>query len=193
MSTVGKVLIGLMILPALGWLFLAAKVADWNRAWGKQQQQVAKSIETTREQSEQSAAAIAQFKKDIDLVLRQKDDAVTGLRSLLSSLLRSEGTLKETIDRYSLQLASMQQAVDAARRRVEVSTQELAQTNRELADARADLARLRDENAQTRERLAGLRQSFEQLLAENRQLVEKATAAATASPGASARPNRVAR
>ncbi|GIW86079.1 MAG: hypothetical protein KatS3mg108_0403 [Isosphaeraceae bacterium] len=193
MSTVGKVLIGLLILPVAGWVYLAAKVAEWNRAWGKQQQQVAKNIETTREQSVQTAAAIDQLKKQIDLVLRQKDDAVTGLRSLLSTLLRNEGSLKETVDRYTLQLASVQQAVDAARRRVETNTQDLAQTNRDLADARTELERLKQENAQTREYLATLRQNFQQLLAENRQLVERATAAATASPTSTSRPGRVAR
>lgn len=193
MSTVGKVLVCLIILPILGWILLASKVAEWNSAWGKQKQTVVKNIETTREQSEQAAVAISGLKKQIDLVLRQKDDAVTGLRVLLSSLFRSEGNLKETIDRYTLQQTSMQQGVEAAQRRVALSTQELADTNKALADERAELARLKELNAKMRDQLFQMRQSLQTTLAENQQMVEKATAAATASPTTSAQPTRISR
>ncbi len=195
MSTVGKVLTVLVILPALGWLFLASKVAEWNRSWGKQSEKLAKNIETTREQADQSEIRIAQLKREIDQLLRQKDDQVTGRRTLLSALLRSEGNLKETIDRYQLQQASMQTGVEASRRRLEVNNQELAETRKNVTDAQAELARLKEDNARTRSQLAELRRSFETTLAENRQLVERAQAAATASPASSSssRDRRIAR
>lgn len=184
MSTVGKVLVVLIAIPALIWVYYAAQIARWNAAWGKQLVQVATQIEETEAQTATVIAEIADTKGKIDLALRQLDDALTNQRALLSSLYRAEAGVKETLDRYTLQAASMEAGVEAAARRLEVTNQALANTRNELRAAEIELAELKQVNAQDRGRLSDLRQRFEETLAENRELVDRAKAAATATPAA---------
>lgn len=174
MSTVGKVLCVLIAFPALAWMWLASGVAETNRQYGKKVQQAeaqlvkdAAELETVREQ-------VYQTKAKIELAQELRDSELAVMRGQLSQLFKSESMSKETADRLALQLASARTSLEAAERRVVRAEQDQVDTRQELADATTELEKVRGENQRDRKILADLRDSFQQLLTQDRTLVEEA-------------------
>jgi hypothetical protein len=188
MSTAGKVLVILILVPTLLWVWLASGVAEMHRNWGKQLQGLETQITKAEQDIEATAAGIAADKRMIALTQRAKDTEVTARRTILSQLMRDDSYTKETLDRYTLQLSRVQDSVAAAEKTAQRRTQELADTKQATVEAQAELARLREENARDRETLQRLRSELLATVEQNRQIAEKANQAVQArTPSASNR------
>jgi chromosome segregation ATPase len=194
MSTVGKVLVFLIALPTLGWIWLAAGLAELNRNYGKQTAETASKIQAAADETVATGSDVYLQKGRIAQVQREKENRLTSQRSQISQLYSVDSFTKETLDRYAIQYTSMQQGEQSAQGRLALAERVLAATRKELSDAQAELAALKDANARDRETLAQLRQDLMQTLEENKQLVERSREGVrTPTPSARAIPTGTAR
>ncbi len=172
MSTVGKVLCGLILLPVVGWMWLSSSVAEWNRAYGK--------IEgTTRESITKAEVALVSTQSDVVrtraqaiLLQKEKESTWTASRALVSQLYRENSSSKETLDRFSLQFETAKAADAAAQDRKAKTQQLLVKTERDLATASAELVQLKEVNSNDRETLEQLRRELQSTLTQNQQFVQ---------------------
>ena len=173
MSTPGKVLIVLVALATLGLIFLSAQVAELDRNWGQKIQQLQADLEKVRQDVAQAGQEIAKTKAEINLVQQEREDELTRLRSRLSDLQKVDSFTRETLDRFSLQLASVEAQAEAAQKRQGDRQQELTDTQKALTNGMAELSQLVRQNNDLLVELARLRGDFLELLAENRSMVEQ--------------------
>jgi hypothetical protein len=192
MSTVGKVLCVLIALPTLAWIWLAANVAEFDRAYGKIQNATRESIARSEDELVTTKSDIVRAKAHVALVQSEKESRLTSARALISQLYRERSSSKETLDRYVLQLAAAQDAEKAAQARKAQTIELLAQTARELANSRSDLAQAKESNAADRDTLEELRTALRATLTQNQELVQARlkSGAAAANPAARTAPAR---
>ena len=187
MSTVGKVLCALIALPTLGWIWLAANIAEFNRAYGKIHNTTVASIAASGEELGKTKSDIVRARANISLVESEKESRLTSARSLISQLYRENSSSKETLDRYTLQFDNARAAEKAAETRKSQTRDLLTRTERELAAARTDLAQIKDVNRADRDTLEQLRQELQQTLAQNREMVQDRLREATPAARPAAR------
>ncbi len=173
MSTVGKVLCVLLIIPALAWIWLASGVAELNRQYGQKVVQAEEQLAKDAAELVVTRDDVYQAKAKIELTQRQRDSELTVMRGQLSQLFKSESMSKETADRLALQLASSTASAEAARRRSDRAEQDQVETKQQLAEAQVDLEKVRGENQRDRQLLAQLREEFQRLMADNQRRVEE--------------------
>ncbi len=173
MSTAGKVLSVLVALLILGAIFLSAQVAQLNRNWGQKLNQVEADLVKAQEAIPPVIVEIRQLKDQIVLVQLEKDDQLTRLRSTLSKLQKADSYTKETLDRYNLQLAGVDQQMQLAKQFLETTKRERAETQQEYARTLAELNQLADQNAQMLAELERLRSSLVATLQESKSDVRK--------------------
>ncbi len=193
MSTVGKVLCALMVLPFLGWMWLSSNVSEWNRAYGKLQDSTRASIVAADDELISTRSDIIRTRANVALVQKEKDSRLTAARSLISQLFRENSSSKETLDRFTIQFDTAKAAADASLVRKTKTLELLGQTERDLAGAQTDLVAVKEVNTAARSVLEQLRSELSATLAQNQQLVQArlqgvvqpVSPAASAAPGLS--------
>ncbi len=173
MSTPGKVLIVLIVLTTLGWIFMAAQVAELDRNWGQKLQQLQADLTKVQQDVAKTGEEVAKTKATINLVQQEREDELNRLRSQLSNLQKVDSFTRETLDRFTLQLASVEAQTEAAQKRQGDRQQELTDTQKNLTDTMTELSQLVRQNNDLLVELARLRSDFLETLAENRAMVDR--------------------
>ncbi len=173
MSIAGKVLTVLIMLGLLVWIFLVAQVAELNRNWGQQISKLQKDAEQAKEQAAKLREDVAKVRSQIALEQVQKDAQLTRMRSQISNLEKQNSFTRETLDRYNLQLNSVQAAVASAQEIQKIREDELVATNKAVQDSLAELNQLVRTNNDMLGELGRLREEFRDTLESNKQLVAR--------------------
>lgn len=167
MSTAGKVLVVLILLAAVGWIFLGAGVAQLNRngnaALAKLQADLAKAEEGLH----QAQVDLVKIKDDTSQFQANMNTQVAVIRARVTSVEAAGTQLKGVLNNMQHQLETVQNTVEHAQHDLEVRKQEKDAETKLLAAARADVQELRDKDAELTERLATLRDEFKKAFDEN--------------------------
>lgn len=173
MSTAGKVLSVLVALSVLGAIFLSAQVAELNRNWGQKVITVDAELQKAKEAVPPVITEIRQLKDQISLVQLEKDDQLTRFRSELSKLQKADTYTKETLDRFQIQGASVEEQEQLSKQFLETVKRERVETQQNYARTLAELNQLADQNSQMLAELERLRASFVETLQESQSDVRK--------------------
>ncbi len=185
MPTAGKVLSILVSLALVGWIFLASQVSELNRNWGQKLQKLEADIDRVSTEVATAGQQLDDLKATVVLGQSIKEQDLTRLRAELSKVQNAQAYSRETLDRFSLQAASVAEQLKGAEERRVRRTEEKAAADREFNTAVAQVQQLATENQQLLGRLTTLRQDFESLLSQNQQLVNQIVGGlAPASPPA---------
>jgi len=175
MSTAGKVLVVLILLAALGWIFLAAGVAQLNRNGNETLAKLQADLENAEKGLRQAQVDLMTLKDDTARFQANMDTQVAVIRTRLNTLEAGNSRLKAVLNNTQAQLQTVETTVADARHDLEVRKQEKADETRLLADARAEVQELIAKDAELTERLGSLRDEFKRQFQEN---VEKLASAA---------------
>lgn len=173
MSTAGKVLVVLNALATLGLIFLSVQVAELDRNWGQKLQQVQADLEKVRQDVTKADQEIVKARADINLVQQEREDDLTRLRSRIADLQKVDSFTRETLDRFTLQMASVEAQLQSAQTRQNDRQTELTDTQKSLTNALNELSQLVQQNNDRLGELTRLRSDFLETLAENRSMVQK--------------------
>ena len=179
MSTPGKVLVVLITLTMLGWVFLAALVAEHHSNWGKLIKTTQAEIAELEPQLPPLQEKIDRTLSDASLAQVRLDRVRRSFRGEFAMAQRDESELKETLSRYTLQHTLVDDEVLKAKARAEVRAQEKADFDRDIAREEVIVAELIAENTKLKEQLAGLEKAFLDTTAENKAYVERLKKAGT--------------
>jgi chromosome segregation ATPase len=173
MSTAGKVLTVLVTLSLLGWIFLASLVADLNANWGREIAALNQRIANLENDLKQTIDQVAVLQNQASIELVKKDADILKIRTQISKLEKAESMMKETLSRYQLQFASLEQAIEREKARNDFRIEEQKQTREELARTQEDIRNLQTETDRLFSRLDELRSAFQKTLEENVGLLKK--------------------
>lgn len=188
MSTAGKVLIVLIVLAALGWITLAALVADHHMSWSRRYAELKSQSEELQASLPPLRTQIYETMNEATVVQIALDRARRNYRSALSQAQKTDSETKESLSRYTIQRETTEREVAAAQERHDVRRQERQNLDRQIAQEQAAIADLTAETAKLRDELATLRKTFQQTLAENKSYVEKLRKSKKGEPAASTGP-----
>lgn len=173
MSTLGKVLVVLVTLAMLGWIFLAALVAEHHSNWGE-------VIKKTKSEIAEIEPLLAPMQDKIDRTLAAAslsqvslDRARRNFRGEYASLQRQESEFKETMSRDSLQLTLAEEEAVNSEKRAQVRAAEKTDFERKIAQEETKVAELVAETGKLRDQYEGLIKSFLETQAENKAYVDR--------------------
>lgn len=185
MSTLGKVLVILIVLAVLGWMFLASLVAQYNINWGKRLQEVQKEVE---ELKVPLPALRVEISKNTTLANNEQlsvERARLIYRANLAMAQKTESETKETLERFTAQHTAAELAQQAAVKRAEKRLAERTELENQITQEKATVAALIADNKAKKDTLAGLRQAFISTVAECKTFMEQLK---KPSPGATVTP-----
>ena len=181
MSTLGKVLVILVVLALLGWIFLAALVADHHINWSQRLDQIEKEVAALQ-------ADLPPIKAEIYTLTREADVLQVGLerfrrnfRAEIAMKQKEESDTKEALSRSEFQLKTVQLEVIAAQKRHDIRRQEKLDFDKQILQLQAAVQDQMAENKKLKEEYQGLQKAFLTTLAENREYVNRLNKKAAAT------------
>ncbi len=181
MSTVGKVLVILIVVSLLGWLFLAALVADHHMNWSKRFAEVQKERDTEDASLPPLAAQIFELTKEAEVLQVGLDRFRRNFRVQLAMKQREESETKETLSRTEFQLKALEAQVIAAQKRLDLRTQEKLDLDKKILALQGTVQEQMAENTKLKDEFQGLQKAFLTTLAENKAYVEQINKRAAAA------------
>lgn len=175
MSTAGKVLSVLILLVSLGWIFLAAGVAQLNRNGNERLAKLATEVENAKSGLEKAQADLVQIKNGTANFQRGMDTQIAVIRTRTTDVEAANSRLKSILNDLQAQLANMEATVAQAGHDRDVRKQEREDEIKLVAEARAEVSRLRGVDGELTERLASLRDEFMKKFKDNMDAVASAT------------------
>ena len=140
MSTLGKVLIILIVLALLGWMFLASLVAEHHIQWANRFKVVEKEVAEAKVPIPDLRAEIYDLKNEASAIQVNLDRIRRNFRAELAMAQKTESETKETLSRYDLQRASADAEVEAAKRRTEIRFRERQDLDKQIAIEQSTVA-----------------------------------------------------
>lgn len=182
MSTLGKVLVILVVLALLGWIFLAALVADHHINWSKKYVTVEKAVADAKAELPPLENEIFQLTKEAEVLQVGLDRFRRNFRAQIAMKQKEESETKETLSRGEYQLKTAQLEVAAAQKRQEIRLQEKNDLDKAILQLQAVVADQMADNKKLKDEFQGLQKSFLATLSENREYVSKLDKKAAAVP-----------
>jgi len=167
MSTAGKVLVVLILLAAVGWIFLGAGVAQLNRNGNQALAKVMADLEQAEQGLHKAQVDLAKVKDDTAQFQATMSTEVAVIRARVSDVEAAGSRIKSVLNNMQHQLETVQNTVERAQHDLEVRKQEKVAETKMLAEARAGVRQLRDRDTELAERLASLRDEFRRTFEEN--------------------------
>ena len=183
MSTAGKVLVILVVLSLLGWMYLAALVADHHINWTE------KYAKTEKELADLTATLPPIRAETYDLTNQANnlqvslDRARRNFRAELAMEQKEDSETKESLSRYQFQLKQAQVEVTSAQKRASIRLQERTTLEQQIRQEQATVADLTAKNTDLKGQLEGLRKAFTETLAANKAYVDKLRKASPTGDG----------
>jgi chromosome segregation ATPase len=172
MSTAGKVLSGLVVLAAIGWLYLAAGISAVNRDYGKKIEKLEAEIAQAQQEVEDVLAQADLIRRDATTEQKSRNYEYAALRSRMSNLERVESESKETSERYKLQKDSTDKQEAAAKAQAVTRTKERDDINDQRQKAENELNQLKADVEGLFAELKSLRDQFSETMAKNKELLK---------------------
>lgn len=167
MSTAGKVLSVLVLLATLGWIVLAAGVAQLNRNGNAALAKLQADLKNAEEGLHQAQVDLVKLKDDTSRFQSNMDTQIAVLRAKTTGVEAAGSRLKGILAEMQGQLSTVEATVAASQHDLEMRKQEKEAETRQLAEARAEVLRLRGVDAEMTDRLASLREEFKKTYEEN--------------------------
>ena len=172
MSTVGKVLVILIIIAILGMMFEMSLVAERNANWSKFIAEQKKVLAEREEEIPKVDAEANQYKDEATTQQVRNDHFRTNFRKELAALQRFESNTKEELLRVQLELQSMESTIKLAQSRYETRLKEKNDLTKEWDQKEAAAQEAIAENSRLRSELKGLQDRFQKTMAENRTMAD---------------------
>ncbi len=186
MSTLGKVLVILIALSLLGWMFLAALVADHHIQWANRYDVVEKEVEAAKLPLPPARAKILEHTNAATTVQVNLERIRRNFRAELAMAQKTESETKETLSRAELERAQAEVQVEAARKQADIRFRERQDFDKKILQEQAAVDVLIAENKVLKDELASLRKAFMDTVAQNKtyaaRLLKKPNPAASAQP-----------
>lgn len=167
MSTAGKVLSVLVLLATIGWIVLAAGVAQLNRNGNAALAKLHAELDNAEKGLLQAQVDLTKLKDDTSRFQENMDTQLAVLRAKTTSVEAAGSRLKGILADMQGQLSTVEATVASAQHSLETRKQERDGETKQLADARAEVLRLRGVDAEMTDRLASLREEFRKTYEEN--------------------------
>lgn len=175
MSTAGKVLSVLILLVSVGWIFLAAGVAQLNRNGNERLAKLAADLEKAEADLSKAHLDLMKAKDDARNLQSGMETQMAVIRARMGDVEAANSRLKSILNDLQGQLANMEATVAQAGHDLEVRKQEKESETKLLADARAEVMRLRGVDGDLTQRLASLRQEFKDKFEQNANAIASST------------------
>jgi chromosome segregation ATPase len=173
MSLAGKILIVLILLLVPLWVYEAAQIAMINRNWSQKITGIEAQIKLARAEMADVRRDIYTTNAAVALEQRTREDLLTNYRAQQANLQKIDSYTRETLDRFTFQLANTEAQVESSRQRVQYRTQERDELQKALADGLAELNTLVKRNNQLLSELADLRAEFQETWDDNKAMVRE--------------------
>jgi chromosome segregation ATPase len=167
MSTAGKVLSVLVLLATIGWIVLAAGVAQLNRNGNAAMAKLQADLDKAEQGLRQAQADLVKLMDDTSRFQENMDTQLAVLRAKTTGVEAANSRLKGVLADMQGQLTTVEATVASAQHDLEMRKQQRDDETKQLADARAEVLRLRGVDAEMTERLASLREEFRKTYEEN--------------------------
>jgi hypothetical protein len=184
MSTAGKVLTGFVLVLTLVWVVLVSMVAQLNRNYGEQRQKVQAQIAQFQEDVVKIRNDLARLRNTVSAEQVATDKDLTVVRARLSQAEQALAVTIETQELVKYQVADADKTQKNAEHDFQLRNEERADTRKQLADTRALVEKTKGENSELMDQLKGLRDEFTKVLAENKQMLERAAGRIRRTAGA---------
>ena len=162
MSTVGKVLVVLVMLPSIALPILAAGVTQLNRNGNKALIDLADKVTKLEDDLKTTQDEIVKVKDETILVQKQMVDlAVTRSRQTKMERVKH---LQEILSRVQYQLATLQETIKNAEQTAQQRAAEKVAEQKTLDAAKAEVETLKVQNSERVNRLTSLRNEFKTTL-----------------------------
>ena len=186
MSTLGKVLVILIALSLLGWMFLAALVADHHIQWAKRYDVVQKEVEEAKIPPPGLRLKILEHTNAATTVQVDLERIRRNFRAELAMAQKAESETKETLSREELHHTQAEAQAVAAKKQADLRFRERQDFDKKILQEQAAADALIAENKVLKDELASLRKAFMDTVAQNKtyaaRLLKKPDPAASAQP-----------
>jgi chromosome segregation ATPase len=187
MSTAGKVLVVLVMLPSIALPILAAGVTQLNRNGNKALIDLADRVTKLQNDLKTTQDKIVKAKDETILVQEQmvRDLAVTGSRQ--TNMERVKSNIREILSRGQYQLATLQETVKNAEQTAQQRAVEIVAEQKTLDAAKAEVETLNVQNSELMNRLTSLRKELKTTMKASLDMLDKLgrtlTVPSKATPG----------
>ncbi len=161
MSTAGKVLAVLVLLASVGWIILAAGIAQLNANGNKRLHDLEVQIEKLQDDLRQTVSEISSLKVQTSQTQERTDRDLAVLRSRQADVEKARSQARESLSRAQYQLAIVQETIKGAQDALQHRNEEHQSEEKALADVKTDVRHLVAETTQLRDRLMMLRKEFQ--------------------------------
>ena len=164
MSTAGKVLVVLVMLPSIALPILSAGVTQLNRNGNKALIDLADRATKLEADLKTTQDEIVKVKGETTLVQEQmvRDLAVTGSRQ--TNMERVKSNVRESLSRVQYQLATLQETIKNAEQTAQQRAAETVAEQKTLDAVKAEVETLKVQNSERVNRLTSLRNEFKTTL-----------------------------
>jgi cell division protein FtsB len=173
MSTPGKVLVVLVLLITPVWVMMVSGVAQLNKNWGKQVDDLKKQVKTLEDDVVAMRKSVVDLKDTISLEQVTMADEIAALRSHAADLQKTRTDALEYASRAQLQRAATEEQAKAAESTRDLRVTEHKEEIAAKAAAEAEVENLKQEHATLTEQLDKLRDDFKKTVESNRRLVAR--------------------
>lgn len=185
MSTAGKVLSVLVALAFMGWLFLFAAVAEYNRTWGAkdaEQRALLEGVPASKNEPAKKALKdqIEDARDEYQEKLRALDDESAAFDRKFTAFQIDQADYqkllteqRESLERYRTDLENAQVAEKEASSTLDLRVKERDELQAQFDALKADVAKDKAANEELLAKLTDLREKFAKTFAENKKLVKR--------------------
>ena len=173
MSTLGKVLVILIVLAVMGWMFLASLVAQYNVNWGKRLQDVSKEVEELKKPLPILRIEIAKNTYLANSEQLALERARRNYRASLAMGQKTESETKETLSRFTDRVAATKLEAQYAQRRADKRLAERTEFENQIVQEKAVVADLIADNTAKKTKLADLEKAFIATVSECKDFIEQ--------------------
>jgi predicted nucleic acid-binding Zn-ribbon protein len=167
MSTAGKVLAVLVLLASVGWIILAAGIAQLNANGNKRLHDLEVQIEKLQDDLRQTVSDISSLKVQTSQTQEHTDRDLAVLRSRQANVEKARSQIRESFARAQYQLAIVQETIKGAQDALQHRNEEHQSEEKALGDVKSDVRNLVAETNQLRDRLMTLRKEFQTTYHDN--------------------------
>jgi chromosome segregation ATPase len=167
MSTAGKVLSILVMLVLVVWIVLAAGVARLNTNGNKQLHDLMEKVAQLREDVEKTQVEVVGLRDQASTIQEKVDRDLIVLRDRETQLKKATSQIRESLERYKYQLATVEESVKSAQELHQHRIAERDAEQKALDDARSEVKSVMADSSQRMNRLQSLRETFKKTYAGN--------------------------
>ncbi len=173
MSTLGKVLVGLVLPLIVVWMVLIASVAQLNKNWAQEIEKLQKNVAKLEEEVKQTELDIVKARDEIGVVQVALGQELASKRAHQADLEQARSDSIEIAARLKNLVATSEAALKSAEEARDRRDAERKDETKALADKRAEVEALQKVNGEQMADLQKLRDEFKNVLQANRALLSR--------------------